>query len=67
MIKFSLFLNVRPDYSVLSLGYAFLAASFLTGESYPLLDRIEDAVAQADEVDGQFLQVFKCLDFLLII
>ena len=39
-----------------SLGYAFHLAAELDGDLTPFLDRIEDAVVQADEVDQKFLQ-----------
>lgn len=43
---------------IYSLSYAFHAATFLTETPLdPYFSRIEDCVAQADEVDGKYLQV----------
>ena len=42
---------------VFSHGYAFLAASQLTGDLTKIHDLIEDVIAQADEVDETYLQV----------
>lgn len=39
-----------------SLGYAFHIASDLGTSGAFAFDRIEDAIIQADEVDGQYLQ-----------
>lgn len=39
-----------------SLGYAFHIGSAVSGDVSSLYDRIEDAVVQADEVDGRMLQ-----------
>ncbi|XP_037081679.1 dolichyl-diphosphooligosaccharide--protein glycosyltransferase subunit 2-like [Pollicipes pollicipes] len=47
---------LKKDDGVLNLGYAFHLASELDGELAPFLDRIEDAVVQADEVDQKYLQ-----------
>lgn len=47
---------VKKDDSLLSLGLAFHTASLLEGDLTKLFDRIEDAVVQADEVDGKLLQ-----------
>jgi oligosaccharyltransferase complex subunit delta (ribophorin II) len=47
---------VKKDDSLLSLGLAFHTASMLEGDLTKLFDRIEDAVVQADEVDGKLLQ-----------
>jgi len=47
---------LKKDDSVLSLGYAFHVASELEGDVGAFMDRVEDAVVQADEVDGQYLQ-----------
>lgn len=56
-----------------SLGYAFHIGSVLTGDLKSLHNRIEDAVVQADEVDGRMLQfegglsiTGKCLYLLYI-
>ena len=38
-------------------GYAFLAASYLSGDLHKYHDLIEDVIAQADEVDDKYLQV----------
>ena len=44
--------------TVCSFAHAFYAASMLTGAGLEKLHRlIEEAVAQADEVDEQYLQV----------
>ena len=52
---------LKKDDSVTNLGYAFnLAADVLDakdGAAAPFYDRIEDAIVQADEVDGKMLQV----------
>ncbi len=43
---------------VFSSAYAFLAASYLSGDPVKKFhDLIEDVIAQADEVDEKFLQV----------
>lgn len=42
-------------------GYAFLAASELSGDINKFVDNIEDVVAQADEVDDKYLQVIFTL------
>ena len=47
---------VKKDDSLLSLGLAFHTASLLDGDLSKFFDRIEDAVVQADEVDGKLLQ-----------
>ena len=39
-----------------SLGYAFHIASTLSGDMSSIYERIEDAVVQADEIDGRMLQ-----------
>lgn len=39
-----------------SLGYAFHVGAQLKGEVGSIFERIEDAVVQADEVDGRMLQ-----------
>lgn len=64
-------LNVKPDTakvlplvqaalkkedSILHLGYAFHIASVLSGDVTSIYERIEDAIVQADEVDGKMLQ-----------
>ncbi|XP_053962532.1 dolichyl-diphosphooligosaccharide--protein glycosyltransferase subunit 2 [Anastrepha ludens] len=47
---------LKKDDSIVSLGYAFNVASELgTGAAF-VADRVEDAVVQADEVDGKMLQ-----------
>ncbi|XP_034252960.1 dolichyl-diphosphooligosaccharide--protein glycosyltransferase subunit 2 [Thrips palmi] len=48
--------SLKKDDSALSLGYAFHVAAALGAEGRVIFDRIQDAVAQADEVDGRFLQ-----------
>ncbi|XP_055871466.1 dolichyl-diphosphooligosaccharide--protein glycosyltransferase subunit 2-like isoform X1 [Biomphalaria glabrata] len=47
---------LNTDDSPSSHGYAFLAASQLTGDISKFVDNIEDVVAQADEVDDKYLQ-----------
>jgi len=47
---------VKKDDGLLSLGLAFHTASLLQGDLAKFFDRIEDAVVQADEVDGKMLQ-----------
>ena len=47
---------MKKDDSLLSLGLAFHTASLLDGDLSKFFDRIEDAVVQADEVDGKLLQ-----------
>ncbi|KAF0311923.1 Dolichyl-diphosphooligosaccharide--protein glycosyltransferase subunit 2 [Amphibalanus amphitrite] len=47
---------LKKDDSVLNLGYAFHLAAELDGDLTPFLDRVEDAVVQADEVDHKYLQ-----------
>ncbi|KAK3880325.1 hypothetical protein Pcinc_015204 [Petrolisthes cinctipes] len=49
-------LALKKDDSVLSLGYAFHVGAQLKGEVGSIFERIEDAVVQADEVDGRMLQ-----------
>ncbi|XP_018023075.1 dolichyl-diphosphooligosaccharide--protein glycosyltransferase subunit 2 isoform X2 [Hyalella azteca] len=47
---------LKKDDGVLNLGYAFHIGSVLSGDVSSLHSRIEDAVVQADEVDGRMLQ-----------
>lgn len=47
---------LKRDDSVLNLGYAFHIGSVVSGDVSSLFSRIEDAVVQADEVDGRMLQ-----------
>ncbi|KAG7175641.1 Dolichyl-diphosphooligosaccharide--protein glycosyltransferase subunit 2-like [Homarus americanus] len=47
---------LKKDDSVLSLGYAFHVGAQLKGEVGSIFERIEDAIVQADEVDGRMLQ-----------
>ncbi|KAL2728266.1 dolichyl-diphosphooligosaccharide--protein glycosyltransferase subunit 2 [Vespula maculifrons] len=47
---------LRKDDSLWNLGYAFHIASDLGPVGTFAFDRIEDAIIQADEVNGQFLQ-----------
>jgi len=48
----------KADDSPQSLGYALWAtgSSFKSGQKLDIWERIEDVVAQADEVDKQYLQ-----------
>ena len=50
--------SVKTDDSAQSLGYALWASTvgYKSGGKLDLWDRLEDVVAQADEVDKQFLQ-----------
>lgn len=52
----SLLALVKKDDSLQSLGYGFNIASNLGLSASSIVDRIEDAIAQADEVDGKMLQ-----------
>jgi len=47
---------LKKDDGLLSLGLAFHTAALLQGDLAKFFDRIEDAVVQADEVDGKMLQ-----------
>lgn len=47
---------LRKDDSLWNLGYTFHIAADLGAPAAFAFDRIEDAVVQADEVDGQYLQ-----------
>jgi len=47
---------IKKDDSLLSLGLAFHVASLLDGDMNPIFERVEDAIVQADEVDGKMLQ-----------
>lgn len=47
---------LKKDDSALSLGYAFHIAATIGAEGRSVFDRIQDAIAQADEVDSRFLQ-----------
>lgn len=47
---------LKKDDSLQSLGYGFYMASELGPSAAFAVDRIEDAIAQADEVDGKMLQ-----------
>lgn len=47
---------LKKDDSLLNLGYAFHVAAILDGDVKTIFDRIEDAIVQADEVDGKMLQ-----------
>jgi len=55
-IKKTLTAALKKDDTLLSLGLAFHTASMLDGDLGKFFDRIEDAVVQADEVDGKMLQ-----------
>ena len=50
-----------------SYGYAFLAASKLSGDLKKIYDLIEDVIAQADEVDEKYLQVFGNFIFTVLL
>jgi len=47
---------LKTDETAISYGYAFLAASRLSGDLKKIYDLIEDVIAQADEIDEIFLQ-----------
>lgn len=47
---------LKKDDSLTSLGYAFSIALDLGSHGQSIVDRVEDAIAQADEVDGKMLQ-----------
>lgn len=47
---------LKKDDSLTSLGYSFHLAVDLGSHASSIVDRIEDAIAQADEVDGRMLQ-----------
>lgn len=49
------FLQLQLNLSF-SLGYAFHVAAAIGTEGKAVFDRIQDAIAQADEVDSRFLQ-----------
>jgi len=55
-VKKALTAALKKDDTLLSLGLAFHTASMLDGDLSKFFDRIEDAVVQADEVDGKMLQ-----------
>lgn len=48
--------GLKKDDSALNLGYSFHVAATLGVDGRAIFERIQDAVAQADEVDGRFLQ-----------
>jgi len=47
---------LKKDDSLLSLGLAFHVATLLEGDMNGVFERVEDALVQADEVDGRMLQ-----------
>ncbi|KAJ8982027.1 hypothetical protein NQ317_007737 [Molorchus minor] len=47
---------LKEDDSLLSIGHAFHVASLLGNAGKFALDRVEDVVVQADEIDGKLLQ-----------
>merc|ERR1719445_2765238 len=55
-VKKSLAAALKKDDTLLSLGLAFHTASMLDGDLGQFFERIEDAVVQADEVNGELLQ-----------
>ena len=55
-IKKSLAAALKKDDNLLSLGLAFHTAAMLDGDVAQFFDRIEDAIVQADEVNGEMLQ-----------
>ncbi|GIY94134.1 dolichyl-diphosphooligosaccharide--protein glycosyltransferase subunit 2 [Caerostris extrusa] len=48
--------TLKRDDSVINLGYAFNVASVLQKDFKSFFERVEDAIVQADEVDGKYLQ-----------
>lgn len=52
----SLSAALKKDDGPLAMGYSFHIAAALGGDLKKFYDNIEDIVAQADEVDGRFLQ-----------
>lgn len=58
---------LKKDDSVLNLGYAFHIATLLSGDVNSLFERIEDAIVQADEVDGKLAQFEGGLSITAII
>lgn len=48
--------QLKQDDSLQSLGHALHAASLLGSAGQFALQRVEDVIVQADEVDGQLLQ-----------
>ena len=55
-VKKSLAAALKKDDTLLSLGLAFHTAAMLDGDVTQFFDRIEDALVQADEVNGEMLQ-----------
>merc|ERR1719436_253179 len=55
-VKKSLAAALKKDDTLLSLGLAFHTAAMLEGDLGQFFERIEDAVVQADEVNGELLQ-----------
>ena len=55
-VKKSLAAALKKDDTLLSLGLAFHTAVMLDGDVNQFFDRIEDAIVQADEVNGEMLQ-----------
>ena len=55
-VKKSLAAALKKDDTLLSLGLAFHTAAMLEGDLGQFFERIEDAVVQADEVNGEMLQ-----------
>merc|ERR1712142_1318263 len=55
-VKKALTAALKEDDTLLSLGLAFHTSAMLDGDLSKFFDRIEDAVVQADEVDGKMLQ-----------
>lgn len=47
---------LKKDDSISNLGYSFHVASHLGNDGIFAFERIEDAIVQADEVDGRYLQ-----------
>ncbi|XP_075229650.1 oligosaccharide transferase delta subunit isoform X2 [Lycorma delicatula] len=56
LIKSNLQALLKKDDSISNLGYSFHVASHLGNDGVFAFERIEDAVVQADEVDGRYLQ-----------
>lgn len=55
-VKAAVLSALKKDDSLLNLGLAFHVAAMLDGDLAAFVDRLEDALVQADEVDGRMLQ-----------
>lgn len=55
-LKVALQAALKKDDSLLNMGLAFHVAAMLDGDLSTFVERVEDALVQADEVDGRLLQ-----------